>query len=522
LGGSKHQVDALTHASLPDHLAALLHPRAYPHPVVGPTLIETHVSWVLLTGEFAYKIKRPVCFPFIDLRSLERRGYFCREELRLNRRFASQLYLEVCAITTLQGEARIGGAGEVTEYAVKMRQFPREEELDNLLAHARIGCDELATFGRELASIHASLPVALPPDSWGDPQRIRDGVLKNVEECAQASEVFERASAVRELQPELEERLSAAVSCMSDRRAVGRVRECHGDLHCANIVRLQSRLVAFDCMEFEPAFRWIDVAEEVAFLLADLEAQQRPLHAQAFLDGYLAASGDYQACRLLPLYKAHRALVRAKVVALSKTGARARHLAYLDCAALALRGGRPILILMSGLSGSGKTWLAERLAPVFGAVHVRSDVERKRLAGLAARSRSGAAPGEGIYSKDFSRVAYKHLAAAAEDVIAGGINVIVDATFSRRDDRNVFRELAGRLSVTICLVHCQAPQEVLVSRIVERQRGGTDPSEADTTILDWQRERWEPIAADERWTVIAAETAHVDLSDLTQQIRSLR
>lgn len=518
-------------ATLPEHLAGLLQPQAYPHPVDAVTLVETHISWILLSGEFAYKVKRPVCFPFLDLRSPERRAFFCAQELSLNRRFAPELYLDVCPIVMRDRTACVGGAGEPIERAVKMRQFPREEELDSLLASSRIAPAELNAFGRDLASIHASLPAAEPPAPWGDPQAIRATIIKNLEECTEASAIFDSSSNVRALRPELERRLEEAVPWMADRREDERVRECHGDLHVANVVRLQSRLVAFDCMEFEAAFRWIDVADEIAFLLADLEARGYRQYAQAFLAGYLTAGGDYQACRLLPVYRAHRALVRAKVMALSRGGAQAtdsedvghsRHRAYLECASRALTRRRPALVLMSGLSGSGKTWLAERLAPILGAVHLRSDVERKRLAGVGERSRSGTAVGEGIYSSGFTKRVYEQLLTAAEDILAGGYTAIVDATFARRDNRAVFRKLARRVGVTACLIHCRAPTEVLVERILERHLQDTDASEADVSVLDWQKEHWEPVAADEQWAVISAETNVVDLEEMRGRIEALQ
>ncbi len=183
---------------------------------------------------------------------------------------------------------------------------------------------------------------------------------------------------------------------------------------------------------------------------------------------------------------------------------------------------RPFLVLMSGLPGSGKTWLADRLAPTLGALHLRSDVERKRLAGLAERSRSHSAPGEGLYSKDASRRAYQYLARAAAEVMAGGYSVIVDATFSRRVDRELFRALASRLEVVACLIHCQAPRETLVTRIADRGQDGRDASEADVAILDWQEEGWEDLEADEPWTVFAVETATVELSELAGRIRTLK
>jgi aminoglycoside phosphotransferase family enzyme/predicted kinase len=516
-------------SSLPEHLAGLLQPQAYPHPVEAITLVETHISWVLLTGRFAYKVKRPVHFPFVDLSSLERRAFCCAEEVRLNRRFAPDLYLEARPITVIDGAVHMGGSGEPIEHAVKMLQFRRDEELDTLLAKASITPAELTAFGQDLATIHAGLPVAEPPSTWGDPQAIRAMIAKNLEECAQASVVFDYASEVSSLRPELEHHLEALAPLMAERRAGGRIRECHGDLHAANIVRRDARLVAFDCIEFEPAFRWIDVAEEIAFLLADLDARGHPKHEQALLGGYLTRSGDFQACRLVSLYKAHRALVRAKVTALSRAGASpdagqgptglALHRAYIDCAKRALARRYPTLILMSGLSGSGKSWLAERLAPLLGAVHLRSDVERKRLAGLNELERSNSALGEGMYSRAATTRLYECLASNAEDVLLGGYSAIVDATFARREDRSILRQLSHRLGVSARLIECVAPHNVLVNRIMERDSQKHDASEADVSVLNWQREHWEPVAADELWEVMGTDTTSPDLEDLARRIR---
>lgn len=310
------------------------------------------------------------------------------------------------------------------------------------------------------------------------------------------------------------------------------MRECHGDLHCSNIVRRGSRLVAFDCLEFEPAFRWIDVADEIAFLLADLESFDRPSHAQAFLGGYLARSGDYDACRFIDLYKAYRSLVRAKVVALSVgdpedraavMAAREKYAVHLGCAHRFLAPKRPLLILMSGLSGSGKTWLAKRLAPIYGAVHIRSDVERKRLAGLPEQDRSGSSVGQGLYSADASRHLYERLASAADATVRGGYTTLVDATFSRRSERSRFAALARDLDVEVCRVHCHAPLEVLHSRIAARAQQDDDPSEADTAVLEWQQKNYEPAGPDESIIVFEANTSESDVVDrVTQRITSVR
>ncbi len=503
-------------SSLPRHLCALLEPQAYPHPVGEVQLIETHISWVLLAGEFAYKIKRPVRYAFIDLRDPERRRFLCEEELRLNRRFAPELYLEVSRITADDGRARIGGQGPVLENAVRMRRFDREDALDRLLARLQVAHGELEAFGRQLANIHARLPTAPAGPAWGRPAAIQALLARNLKECAEAARVFGAADAVNALRSPLQECLSLAAETMAVRRANGRIRECHGDLHSRNVVRLGARLVPFDCLEYEPAFRWIDVADEVAFLASDLCARERPLHAHAFVSGYLAESGDYHACRILRLYEAHRALVRAKVAALSAADSgghaelvslREEHGKLVALASRKLARRAPALLLVCGLSGSGKTWLARQLAERLPAVHVRSDVERKRRAGLDALARSGSGVAAGLYSSALSAQVYDDLARAAEDILSGGFTAIIDATFLRREQRRRFAQLGDRLGALVRLIYCEAPVQTLRARIAARAASGCDPSEADESVLDWQLARFELPRPEEPVEAIRVATA---------------
>ena len=515
-------------SSFPDHLHALLYPRAYPHPVRAVDLIETHISWVLLTGRFAYKIKRPVQYPFIDLRRAAQRRQLCHEEVRLNRRFAPELYLGVRAIRRRQGEARIGGSGRIIEHAVGMRQFPRAQELDVLLAARGIEPAELEAFGGDLAGIHERLPVAHARQKWGRAAVQAAGIRHNAAEYVRAAQALGDTADLRALTASLEAWTAAALPLLERRFAAGRVRECHGDLHAGNIVRCGAKLLPFDCLEFDPALRWIDVADEVSFLLADLDARDRPLHAQAFLGGYLTASGDYQACLLAPVFRAHRALVRAKVMALtalaSGTAAVARqtarhcHERYVECAQRALAPQRPTLLLMCGLSGSGKTWLARRLAPALGAVHLRSDIERKRLAGLAPLARSRSAVARGLYAREVTAAVYARLAGCATDALAGGYTTIVDATFAAPGDRARFRALAAQLGLGLQIVYCHAPRRVLESRIRQRGHRADDPSEADLEVLHWQELHFTPPAGDEARVILDA--AQIAPAELVRCIRA--
>jgi uncharacterized protein len=507
--------------ALPRQLHGLLTPAAYPHPVESIELVQTHVSWVLLTGRFAYKIKRPVQYPFVDLRSAERRAFLCREELRLNRRFAPDLYLGVCGVTSENGAARIGGGGEAIEHAVRMIQFDRADELDLLLAAGRVEPAALDAFGRSLAGIHSRLPAVSGPAPWGRADRVRELVLENLEQAMDACAACVDRGRLLVLRDMLPERLERSAAWIERRRDEGRVRECHGDLHARNVVMRDRRLLAFDCMEFSEAFRWIDVAEEVAFLVADLRTLGHKAHAHAFLAGYLAESGDYGACRVLDVYEAHRALVRAKVAAIgSADPAQAREIgracreveAYVGTALAALAPGQPLLVLVGGLSGSGKTWLASRLAPMLGAIHLRSDVERKRLAGLRETARTGSPVRRGIYAPDVSERVYQHLAACAEQVAAGGYRVIVDATFGRREDRMRFAALSSRLGVAIRLLHCRASREVLRQRVAQRHALGADASEADLEVLRWQEAHEQPVHADEGLSMIEVDTSRGDPS----------
>jgi hypothetical protein len=505
--------------NLPEHLRGLLNPAAYPHAVTQVELVETHMSWVFLTGERAYKVKRPILYPFADFRELAQRERLCREELRLNRRFAPGLYESVERVTLRDGSAVIGGQGEAIEYAVRMLQFDRSQELDRLVVGGRVDAAELRQFGRELALAHEQLPADTATPAGALAAAVGEAIDRNMRECRSLANAAGAAvdSLCDQVGGELDRRFVDSIGALSSRALARRVRECHGDLHLANIVRIDGRLVPFDGLEFDPAFRWIDVADEVAFLYADLCGYGRMDLAYAFVDGYVEVSGDFNLWRVLDLFAAHRAVVRAKVMALRARSApgtaseeRALALArcahYLAAAAKSLAGRPRRLVLITGLSGAGKSALTVQIAPRLDAVRISADIERRRVAGLEADARTASRVGMGLYSTEVTDRTYARLARCAADVLEGGHSVLIDATLLRSEQRRAFAMLAARLGVECVLVRCEAPPEVLEARIRERLARATDPSEATLAVLEWQRGRDQPPQPGEGCTLVRIDT----------------
>lgn len=491
-------------------IEALRAPACYAHPVRFVEVRETHVSWVLLTGAYAYKIKKPVVLPFLDFSTLERRRYFCEEELRLNRRFAPSLYLDVVPISVERGRPRVGEHGEVREYAVRLRQFSAEDELIALLQRDALKASDFADLGARLADIHEVAARADEHSGFGDAQHTMQSVRSTCDELAELLDEPGR-TVLDALRMHLESENASLRTMFEERLRSGRVRECHGDLHAGNIVRVDGVLTPFDCIEFDPALRWIDVMNDVAFLVADLSARGRRDHAYAFLNAWLERSGDYAAVRLLRHFAIYRALVRAKVGLLSGTpterNAGPRPAEYLDLAQALSRARRPRLVLTCGLSGSGKTWLSTRWLTHMPAIRVRSDVERKRLAGLAATESSASAPGAGIYTPEFNERTYGRLRTLAGLALRAGEHCIVDAAFLRRAERAAFLELAHEHGLAPAIVYCTAPRALLEQRILDRARRRSDASEATIGVLNRQYDYWEAFDATEQRYVIEVNTA---------------
>lgn len=492
---------------------ALLDPQCYPHPAHDVQLHETHISWVFLAGDYAYKVKKPVALPFLDFSTLEARRRYCEEELKLNRRFAPALYLEVVEIRGTPDAPRIEGTGTLVEYALKMRRFPQEAVAGALLGRGALTPRLITDFATYLARFHSSTPPAPCSTRYGTPEAVLHNALKNFDEISHLLQDSADAAVLADLHDWTEREYLARYIELRDRHAGGMVREVHGDLHLGNIVALDGRLVPFDCIEFSAELRWNDVMSEVAFLVMDLMDHDAAPLAAEFLNAYLEATGVYSSLSVLRFYLVYRAMVRAKIHLLrsrqpalaASEGARLLQ-AYRGYLALAQRcaaPGNPSLVLMHGLSGSGKSTLAAALVPVLRAIHLRSDVERKRLQGLPPLAASGSGLESGLYDAGATQSTYLRLHEAARAVAAAGYTAIVDATFLKRSHRAELTKIAHELGVPVVAIDVQAPHAVLRSRIVTR---AGDPSEATLEVLERQIATAEPIVASERLPVIAVDS----------------
>ncbi len=512
---------------LPTFLQSLLRAEAFEHSVDDIELIETHISYVILTGSYAYKIKKSINLGFLDFSTLEKRLYYYHEELRLNARLAPEIYLGVVAIIDTEAGAcifeqeTVSDSDKVIEYAVKMKQFPQQGQLDRMLDEDMLKEQHIEKLANMVARFHQQIPCSNEKDHFGEPERIYKPVKENFSQIRALpihQKVKEQLNIIETYSNSTFEKIRPQ---LIQRKQDGFIRECHGDLHLRNLMYMEQQVRAFDCIEFEPEFRWIDTINDIAFLIMDLHHRKRYDFAQRILTIYLEVTGDYQGVRLLSYYLIYRAMVRAKVEAITasqlKQGSVAEKLAqkafddYIQLASSYLKSDKPLLIITHGLSASGKSTLTEPLIEKLSAIRIRSDVERKRLYGISVGSdaqntdsqESYADFNQGIYDKEASNKTYQHLADMAEQVLDGGYSVIIDAAFLKFQQRQLFQQLAKNKKIPFIILEFTATPDTLRKRIKSRKE---DISDADSTVLEQQLLHYKPIKDEERDHVITVDT----------------
>jgi aminoglycoside phosphotransferase family enzyme/predicted kinase len=509
-------------ATLPPYVRALMTPDAYPHPADDIRLHETHISWVILAGAYAYKVKKPVNLGFLDFSTAERRAAACAEEVRLNRRLSPDIYLGVVQIVERDGNYFVGGSGRLggtgggapdrrglgnhaakaswgspilkVEPVVQMRRLPEAGMLPNLLAAGAVDARLVRRIARRVAAFHARAATGPGVDEYGSLTTVRANWEENFTQMVPFIDRVLPAALNHTIRAYVERFLSEQAGLFERRVQEGRIREGHGDLHAASICVVDGRPRFFDCLEFNPRFRCADVAAEVAFLAMDLTHFGRADLAQAFVGAYIRASGDAELAQLLDFYACYRAYVRGKVRCLRLTEpgltpaeegrVRAEARAYFDLA-WSYAGGlpRPMLLMTMGLPASGKSSLARALAGRLGFVQISSDVVRKQLAGLQPTERGDATVNEGLYAPAMTRRTYAALRRRAARWLRLGRSVVLDATYGRAVERARVRQLATRLGVPLTIFLCRTDEATIIARLAARNQNVSEIS--DARLEDW-------------------------------------
>ena len=505
-------------ACLPPLIQQMLEPGFYPHGVTEPVrLIQTHISFVLLTGDYTYKIKKPVDFGFLDYSTLEKRHHLCTQELQMNRRTAPEIYLEVLPIVQ-SGDTFHFGSNELdvtpaqlaVEYTLKMREFPQDSLLLSLLERGQLTEQIMADLGREVANFHSTAISNSYIRTFGEVGQIRTVINNNYR-------ISQKYIGGPQTQTQYQETKDYSDAFFTDnqellnlRIANHKIRECHGDLHLRNIALWQDKILIFDCIEFNEPFRFVDVMYDIAFTVMDLESRGRRDLGNVFLNTYIEQTGDWEGLQVLPLYLSRQAYVRAKVTSLmlddtsistaekAQISQTAAH--YYKLAWEYTKQHRGKLTLMSGLSGSGKSTAARYLARRTGAIHIRSDAVRKHLGGIPLNERGG----QDLYSDEMTARTYGRLLKLGIMLAQRGWDVILDAKFDRQNWRTDAINTAKSHGLPLQIVYCTAPMAVLRQRL--EQRTG-DISDATAELLSSQQAEEEPFTELEQLSVNVVDTA---------------
>lgn len=481
----------------------LLKPRAYHHRPPGVELIETHISLVFLAGDYVYKIKKPVDLGFLDFTTLEKRRFYCQREVELNRRLCGDIYLGVVPITREDEGFRAEGNGRVAEYAVKMRRLPQERMMDELLRRGQVSMAMMEQVARRLAAFHAQTETNSFIAKYGLPSSVRKNTEENFDQTQRYIGVTISLEQFWDIRRYTNAFLEIQTPLFHRRIAEGRIRDCHGDVHSEHVC-FTDGICIYDCIEFNDRFRYGDVAAEVAFLAMDLDYAGHPELARAFVEGYVAASGDEELPQLLSFYRCYRAYVRGKVESFKLDGPHVlleereqvinesqHHFAlahsYVD------PGLRPNLFITAGLIGTGKTTVASLLARRIGAQVISSDAVRKELAQISAQEHRYEAYESGIYSAQFSRRTYEEIFRRAAALLEEGHSVIIDASFRKIVERQQALKLAATARANLLVLECVAPDEIVKEWLRQRQQEGTAISDGRLDIFDDLKRGTEPV-----------------------------
>jgi aminoglycoside phosphotransferase family enzyme/predicted kinase len=487
-----------------DLISALQDPQIYPHPPSKIAFIQTHISAIFMTGEYVYKIKKPVNFGFLDFTTLEKRKFYCHQEVMLNRRLCPEIYLGVVEIRWQDGRIHVGsGPGEIVEFAVLMKQLPADCLMDQRLSRKMVTKEDLRKIASKIAHFHLHAATDAKIASFGQVGPIQ----ANLEENFRQTEPYVGRALSAEVHAQTREDslrfLQQRSALFQQRLTEGKIRDCHGDLHLQHIC-LAEEILIFDCIEFNERFRYSDVAADIAFLLMDLDFHGYAGEGGQLAAFYLSFSRDWRLFLLLDFYKSYRAFIRGKVTCFrlddpnisgeEKRFAMEEAKRYFHLSSLyAGRMHRPQLLLTGGLVGTGKSALAQALALVLGAEWLSTDKIRKSLAHLQPQERRLEKFHEGIYSPDFSRQTYQRMLEIAREFLQAGKSAILDGSFKKEEERKKALDLSVQAHADFLFIECQCSEPTIQKRLAERALDPSQPSDGRWEIFADQRTDYEPV-----------------------------
>lgn len=489
-------------------LKSLLKPDAYPEPTSAVRLLQTHVSFLFITDKFVYKIKKPVDFGFLNYTTVDRRHFYCNEEVRLNRRLCPDIYLGVVEVHESTSGATFCAEGDVIDYAVKMKRLPEERMLDRLLVDGKVTADDIRKIARTIAEFHNNAERGEAIATYGSIANIRRNCEENFRHMDEFVGISINKRDLTMIRSWVETFLTDKASLFTERATNGFIRDCDGDIHLENIC-LTDRVCIFDCIEFNDRFRYTDTAADIAFFLMDLDYHDSREFSAIFLNEYIAATGDREVTRVLDFYKVYRAVVRGKVESLKlldpnmteieKNVAREKASSYLRLARdyIVRKKLLPTLIITCGLMGSGKSTTAAALASELGIETVSSDATRKEMVATRRHERRLNGYATGIYSKAFNDATYHELLARSEQALRDGQSILVDATFRRKQDRIRFREMAKRYAALFYVIYASCPEPLIKQRLDDRERNPAEISDGRWELFFQQKKEFEPLEGDE-------------------------
>ncbi len=498
-------------------LEALQNPSLYPHPVHGFEVIQTHLSWIILTGLYAYKLKKPLNLGFQDFTTLEKRKKFCEMEVSLNQRLAPDIYIEVIPITGSISEPSLKGTGEIIEYAVKMNQFEQKNLLSNLVKENRLNKEIIQSIAKQTAHFHAKAQRCDSDSEFGSAKNVYAPMKDNFEALKNLPASSGFIEEISQIESWCEKQFHQLKGLISARKKNGFVRATHGDFHLGNMVLIKDNPVIFDCIEFNENFRWTDVMNDIAFLAMDLDHHHHSDLGDLFVNHYFEHSFDYEGAKLLNFYKSYRAMVRAKISALllnqvEPNSELAQKLAldlrnFLRLGLDYAKSHQATLSITHGFSGSGKSLFTEQLMMQTGAIRLRADVVRKHLFKMQPYDATASTQLPALYSDDATQKVYSTLCELAKMLLQSGLSVIVDATFLKQWQRDLFIGLSEH---PFTIYAFEAPVDKLQERIKLRARLRKDPSDADEEVLMKQQQSYEGLTAHEKSQTIMIDAAQID------------